>query len=79
MSRSSKRKPDMRKIRPTKTYTITELAKRLDKSEATIRDKISAWGLCIDVSYPPQKNLDTDISCDLQSVCPPSFFIKSLI
>lgn len=37
MSRSSKRRPDARAIRPTATYSVEELAAALDKSPATIQ------------------------------------------
>lgn len=36
MARKTKRKPDMRRIRPTKTYTLQEIAKALDRSVGTV-------------------------------------------
>lgn len=52
MSRSSKRRPDMRMIRDTKSYYLDELSKTLDKSPETVASKIREWGLETDDKTP---------------------------
>ena len=37
MSRTPRRKPDLRRIRTTKTYKVPEIAKTLDRNVATVR------------------------------------------
>ena len=37
MAKGKKRKPDLRRIRPSKVYTLPEIAKTMDRKSATIR------------------------------------------
>ena len=52
MSRSSKRRPDARAIRPTGTYSVDELADALDKSRATVQQWIRDGLPTIDAKKP---------------------------
>jgi len=52
MSRSSKRRPDKRKVRVTKNYSVQEMAKLFDKSESTILDWIREGLPTIDDKKP---------------------------
>ena len=52
MSRSAKRRPDMRVIRDTKSYLNSDLSVLLDKAPETIASNIKAWGLTRDGKTP---------------------------
>lgn len=52
MSRSKKRKPDLRRIRTTKTYTVPEIAMVLSRSIATVRRWIRDGLPILDNNHP---------------------------
>jgi integrase len=47
-----KRRPDLRKIRPTKSYTVAELAEETSRTEATIREWLAAGMPAMDDQQP---------------------------
>lgn len=53
MSKTKKRKPDLRRIRTTKTYTVPEIAKALDRNVATVRSWIRDGLPTLDGRAPP--------------------------
>lgn len=52
MAKRTKRKPDMRRVRPTKTYTLPEVAKALDRSVGTVRTWIREGLPALDHARP---------------------------
>ena len=53
MSKAKKRRPDFRRIRPSKTYTLPEIASSLDRSIATVRGWIRDGLPTLDDDAPP--------------------------
>lgn len=52
MTKAKKRKPDLRRIRPTKTYTLPEIAEGLDRNIATVRRWLGAGLPALDERKP---------------------------
>jgi len=53
MRKSKKRKPDFRRIRPTKTYSLPEIAEALDRDIATVRRWVRDGLPTLDGQRPP--------------------------
>jgi len=66
MSKVKKRKPDFRKIRPTKTYSVPEVAETLDRIPSTIHGWIRNGLPTLDTRKPPLIN-GSDLMAWLQA------------
>jgi hypothetical protein len=53
MLKSKKRKPDFRRIRPSKTYSLSEIAEALDRRDATVRRWLRDGLPALDEGRPP--------------------------